>query len=121
MGYVPTNNTMDILTSILMTLVPFIIIGVFVFMIVRAFKQYTSNNRAPKLSLPAQLVTKRTDTYGGTNNSTTTTHYHVTFQVESGDRMEFQTNGDHYGLVAEGDFGILTYQGTRYLDFERKS
>lgn len=104
-----------------MTLVPILLIGVFVFMFVRGLKQWTSNNNAPKLSLPAQLVTKRTDTYGGTNNSTTTTRYHVTFQVESGDRMEFQTNGDHYGLVAEGDFGILTYQGTRYLDFERKS
>ena len=45
--------------------------------------------------------------------------YYVTFQMESGDRMEFQVSGIEYGMLAEGDTGELTFQGTRYLAFER--
>ena len=43
----------------------------------------------------------------------------MTFQVESGDRMELSVNGPEYGMLAEGDVGELTFQGTRYLSFER--
>ena len=50
-------------------------------------------------------------------------HYHnsyfVTFEVASGDRMELQMQGHEYGLLIEGDKGRLTFQGTRYLGFER--
>ena len=42
-----------------------------------------------------------------------------TFQVESGDRMEFHVGGAEYGMLAEGDAGKLTFQETRYLGFER--
>ena len=45
--------------------------------------------------------------------------YFATFQVESGDRMELQMNGQDYGMLVEGDRGRLTFQGTRYLDFQR--
>ena len=44
---------------------------------------------------------------------------YVTFQVESGDRMELSIDGSEYGLLAEGDEGVLTLQGTRYLGFDR--
>ena len=44
---------------------------------------------------------------------------HNTFQVESGDRMELPVSGREYGMLAEGDIGKLTFQGTRYLSFER--
>ena len=50
---------------------------------------------------------------------TTNTIYYVTFQTERGDRMEFQVSGTEYGMLAEGDTGRLTFQGTRYLAFER--
>ena len=51
--------------------------------------------------------------------SHTSTTYYATFQVESGDRMEFSVSGAEYGMLAEGDQGSLTFQGTRYLGFER--
>jgi hypothetical protein len=50
----------------------------------------------------------------------TSTTYYVTFQVESGDRMEFHVGGEEYGFLVEGDFGDLSFQGTRYLGFVRK-
>lgn len=34
--------------------------------------------------------------------------------------MEFAMDGAEYGLLAEGDRGRLTFQGTRYLGFERE-
>ena len=49
----------------------------------------------------------------------TYTSYYVTFQFDSGDRLEFSVEGTEYGMLAEGDRGKLTFQGTRYLGFER--
>ena len=52
-------------------------------------------------------------------HTTTSTSYYVTFEVESRDRMEFSVYGKEYGMLAEGDEGKLTFQGSRYLGFER--
>ena len=56
---------------------------------------------------------------GGARHLSSTTYY-ATFQVESGDRMELRLSGAEYGMLAEGDRGRLTFQGTRYLSFERE-
>ena len=40
--------------------------------------------------------------------------------MESGDRMEFSLTGPEYGMLLEGDSGKLSFQGTRYLGFERQ-
>ena len=81
--------------------------------------------------IPAVIVAKRTDVsyhrhanagdMSGAHgfHTTSSTTYYVTFQVESGDRMEFHVSGLEYGMLAEGDTGRLTFQGTRYLSFER--
>ena len=37
-----------------------------------------------------------------------------------GDRLELRLPGREYGLLTEGDTGLLTFQGTRYLSFERQ-
>ena len=56
----------------------------------------------------------------GANGYHTSTSYYATFEVESGDRMEFHLSGSEYGMLAEGDMGKLRFQGTRYLGFERQ-
>ena len=66
------------------------------------------------------MVTKRTETSGGSGDSSASTTYYVTFEFESGDRSEFRVSGQEYGMLADEDLGILTFQGTRYLSFERK-
>ena len=107
------------------TIVPILIIGVFIFIIIKGVTEWSSNNNSPKLTVPASVVTKRTSTSGGGHHSdsnmhsTTTTSYYVTFEFESGDRTEFGLSGSQYGMLAEADIGILTFQGTRYLGFER--
>jgi len=96
----------------------------------RSFKQWNKNNHAPRLTVDATVVSKRTDfshssghhnhTTGMHSSGHTGTYYYVTFQVESGDRMEFHIGGEEFGLLVEGDYGDLSFQGTRYLGFVRK-
>lgn len=49
----------------------------------------------------------------------TDTSYYVTFQAESGDRIELEVPGSDFGMLAKGDEGKLAFQGTGYLTFER--
>ena len=51
-------------------------------------------------------------------HTTSSTRYYVTFQVDSGDRMELPVSGSEYGMLVEEDRGKLSFQGTRYLSFE---
>lgn len=53
----------------------------------------------------------------GTSHAQTT--YFVTFELENKQRLEFRLKSKDYGLLAEGDIGTLTYQGTRYKGFTR--
>ena len=71
-----------------------------------------------------RLVAKRMNVSRHHTDNTmshTFTTYYATFQVESGDRMELEVDGSDYGMLVEGDTGKLSFQGTRYLGFERKN
>jgi len=111
--------------NVMFTIVPILIIGVFIFIVIKGVTQWSSNNNSPKLTVPAKVVSKRTSTSGGGHHSdnhmhsTTTTWYHVTFEFDSEDRLELSLSGSQYGMLAESDIGVLTFQGTRYLGFER--
>lgn len=102
-----------------------LVIGAFVIMAVQGIRQWNRNNHSPRLTVPAGVVAKRADVThhhshsGGHPHHHTSTFYYVTFQVESGDRMELCVSGEEYGILVEGDFGALTFQGTRYLNFDR--
>ena len=115
--------------GIMFTLVFVVAIGMFVVIAVKGISQWNKNNHSPRLTVPATIVAKRTNVshhhhhnHGGTgmHHTTHSTTYYVTFQVESGDRMELHVAGHEFGMLIEGDRGMLTFQGTRYLGFERK-
>jgi hypothetical protein len=55
----------------------------------------------------------------GMDLHSTSTTYYITFEVESGDRLEFQVRDNEYGILVEDDMGKLKFQGRRYLGFER--
>lgn len=90
-------------------------------------KQWKKNENSPRLTVPAIVKVKRTNVTRRTHHHhdnnhhshSTSTTYFVTFEFESGDRSEFHVSGKEYGMLAEGDIGKLTFQGTRYLDFSR--
>lgn len=114
------------------SLVILIVIGGFIGIIIRGIGQWNKNNQSPQLTVEATVITKRmnithnqhanggdiTGTQG--YHTTTSTVYYVTFQVESGDRIEFCVNGNEYGMLKEGDYGRLSFQGSRYLQFKRQ-
>lgn len=113
------------LFGVMFTLVFVLVIGIFIVTAVRGISQWNKNNNSPRLTVPATVVAKRTNVtrhhHGGTgvHHHHTSTTYYVTFQVDSGDRMELHMMGSEYGLLVEGDQGNLSFQGTRYLGFER--
>ena len=117
-----------VIFQIMFTLVFVIVIGMFIVIAAKGISQWNKNNHSPRLTVPATIVAKRTNVShhhhnhagAGMHHTTHSTTYYVTFQVESGDRMELHVAGHEFGMLIEGDRGMLTFQGTRYLGFERK-
>lgn len=91
------------------------ILGVFVVVIFQGVRRWNHNNGSPVLTVPAKVVNMRHEARG----DHTRTWYYVTFEVESGDRMELELSGEEFGLLALHDIGRLTFQGTRYKGFDR--
>jgi len=98
----------------------FVVIAIIVVSAVKGMATWSSNEQKPRLRVHASVVAKRTQTSGG-NQTMVSTNYYATFEVESGDRMEFRLNGSEYGELAEGDRGMLDFQGTRFQGFTRES
>lgn len=112
----------DVTFSIMRIMVPVmfvLVFGIIIVTMVRGVGEWNKNNQSPKLTVPVTVVAKRSDVHRGIETMHTFTSYYVTFQVESGDRMEFEVDGSDYGLLVQGDIGKLSFQGTRYLGFER--
>ncbi len=105
-----------------------VVFGLILYRVVLSVRQYKRNNDSPVLTVDAKVTSKRMDVndYRHANMSNNTmdvgysqTYYYVTFEVASGDRMEFHVVNEEYGMLAEGDLGKLTFQGTRYMGFQR--
>ena len=110
-------------------LIPYILvlpIILIIAIIIKSIMTWNKNNHSPKLTVRATVIAKRIDISHHNsinqempNFNSSSTSYYVTFQVESGDRMEFYIKGSEYGMLVEGDIGDLSFQGTRYLSFKR--
>lgn len=100
-----------------------VILGVIGITAAGSIKRSWANSKQPVLTVPSLIVGKRIevshrhDPALSVNRSDS--KYYLTFEVESGDRLEFSVSGLEYGQCSEGDEGKLTFQGTRYLGFER--
>jgi ABC-type phosphate transport system auxiliary subunit len=106
-----------------------IVIGVVAVMAIRGVTQWSHNNTQPRIPAEARVVAKRADvsnhlpSRAGDNSPvhfSSNTSYFVTFEFLSGDRQELHVPPQEYGMIAEGDSGILTAQGTRFISFERR-
>lgn len=120
----PAFHTGFGLMGIVSGLIFLTVIGMFIFIAAKGISQWNKNNHSPRLTVPATVVAKRTNVshhhhHNNMHHTTHSTTYYVTFQVRSGDRMELHVTGQEYGLLVEGDQGSLSFQGTRYLGFER--
>lgn len=93
-----------------------LVFGLILTTLIKGFRQERKNDASPRLTVEATVVTKRTHVHG---HNRAHTNYYATFQVASGDRMELSIPYSQFGYLVEGDRGNLTFQGTRFLSFER--
>ena len=104
----------------------------FVGAIGRGLFVWIKNNNSPQETVNARVVTKRMKVTGHGRSmmnsntamnrmgSSTWTNYFVTFELETGKRLELGVKDKEYALLAEGDQCVLSFQRTRYLGFEQK-
>ena len=85
----------------------FFIVSVFFTQIFKNVKEKNDNDKSEILKRPATVISKRIYV----RNFTT---YYVTFEFDNNERREFHVSGDEYGLLVENDYGLLTFQGTRF-------
>lgn len=100
-------------------------------------KKRDKNAKFPVQSVRASVVSKRTKVkyaYGDrfdvsvpvTRESKTVNItdsgliYYVTFLVAGKESLELEVNGEDYLTLHEDDIGRLSFQGTRYLRFEKE-
>ena len=113
-------------------MVIFVVIFVAILAVVigRGIYVWNKNNHSAKLTVEARVVTKRMNVSGMSGGhagsaagmrmgSSARTRYFATFELEKGTRLELEVNDYEYGMRAEGDQGKLSFQGTRYISFER--
>lgn len=99
--------------------------AIIIYGIVTAVSQRRRDRRSPRLNVAATVVAKRTHTSvqhraGDGFSAMRTTHYYATFEFDSRDRMELSVPYDQYGYLAEGDRGILQFQGSQFIGFVRQ-
>ena len=109
--------------SIMFFIVFALIVGTIIINAIKGISEWSNNNKQPILDINCKVVSKRisvshTNSHTDTSDSSHTSKY-VTFEFESKDRTEFCVNGKEYGMIAEGDYGKLKFQGTRFLEFNR--
>ena len=112
------------LMELLMPVMFLLVFGMVIVVFIKQISQWNKNNHSPRLTVETYVVAKRANVshhhHGEHHMHHSSTSYYVTFEVASGDRMELHVSGADYGLMVEGDFGDLTFQGTRFLSFDRK-
>ena len=112
--------------SIMGILFPIVFLVIFVFIIfavIKGLKEWSHNNAQPQIPAEALIVAKRGQRHHHNNNNGshhTSETYYVTFQFRNGDRTEIQVPPREYGMLAEGDEGVVTLQGTRFIRFDRR-
>ncbi|WP_233516793.1 DUF2500 domain-containing protein [Paenibacillus curdlanolyticus] len=110
---------MPVFMQFFFAIVVILIVGGIVSGVTRAVSTGLSNQAAELLTEYCQIVSKRTKVSGGDGDSSASTSYYITFEFANRSRTEFRVTPQDYGLLAEGDFGYLSYKGTRFKGFDR--
>lgn len=102
---------------VLVQVVLALILGVVLVQIGRNVVDWHRNNHASVETARVKVIAKRQN-FLHSGNANQTLHY-VTFELPDGQRQELRVRSEAYGQLIEGDVGELTYQGTRYHNFQR--
>lgn len=122
MLFSPFDDFMFNAVPIFIFVIFILVFGLIIVGLVGSAKEWKKNNDSPVLTVDATVIAKRTNVshhHHENMHSSSSTTYYVTFEVASGDRIEFRVRGTEYGILVEQDTGKLTFQGTRYIEFKR--
>ncbi len=84
----------------------------------KAFGEGNAASGDPLDTREAAVAAKRMQIVGGDHAATL---YFVTFEFADGSRRELRLGGRAFGTLAEGDRGVLTTKGGRFIGFKRIS
>lgn len=114
-GYQPifSFNSFQILFFIVFIIIAIIIL----YHVFSSIGENIKNSSLPILTVDSNVLTKRVEVSGHKHSYT---EYYITFEFENGDRIELKIPSKEYGMIAEGDKGYLSFQGTKYKSFKRK-
>ena len=121
-------DTAQLLVLVIVLVCLVLIIVLIIANIVHRAVMWHWNNHSPVRTVAARVVTKRRAVsprvHSGRYTSSHRTSsrgasYYASFELENGSSMELRVNGA-YDMLAEGDVGALTYQGTQYQGFVRR-
>lgn len=104
--------------NIMFTIMPIIMLVMFVFVfgiIIYRVISTAKDKTKPIIPVRGKIVSKRTRITGQHSS----TSYYATFELENGERMEFAIPSHQAGFLVEGDSGILSFQGSLFVKFER--
>lgn len=108
-----------VMTSLILLVIS---VGLILYLIIRGVKEWRKNNQAKILDLNAKVVSKRTETtpvVAGQNQAASmiTSHF-ITFEFDNKNRIELNVLPKLANKIAVNDCGVLTYQRTRFLNFQ---
>jgi len=107
-----------------------VVVGFMVYVLAKGAKQWNDNNHAPLETVDATCVRKFSELHQtqtpvggdptgaqGYMTSSTETLYGE-FLTGDGQQLRFVLGGEAYRSLSEGQSGALSYQGTRFVDFQ---
>lgn len=106
------------------TILPILFIFVFIGIIVKMITQFVQNEKSPVVATNALLIDKRHswDSHlSGDGSTMSNDYYYLTFEFDTGSRVEYTVTRRLYHEAIENEWGTLTFQGTRFLRFESES
>jgi Protein of unknown function (DUF2500) len=110
---------------ILIGLVFAAILGTVAYQLIRKARQSSRNDALPVLTAPATVSGMRTNTIAQPADINPkykvepSTKFFARFRLHDSQSLEFELSNEQFAPLAEGQQGTLTYQGTRYVGFEK--
>lgn len=92
-----------------------------IWVISKMYRRWKTENSLEEITTHATVVDKRTSTFRQhyTSHRRHDAMYYITFRTKDGDRVELQVSQAEYAAILADAQGIVTYEGSRLVKFER--
>lgn len=113
--------------NMMIYVVPVFFLIVFIlllFFISKGMQESTENNLKPVIPVSVLIVSKRVAISHNHNSpsrvNATIPRYFIGVQYTNGEMQEFVVSGIDYEVIETGAKGVLSFQGSKFIDFERE-